>query len=235
MAMHRKALVAAMLVVMVLSMGCTAAKQKPEPVNPAGPLLDFATAVSYAKGYMYHQYQGSGIVVDWNVTRKMEGTPCAWNGADAGNTTRWLMYLEGVMIDVGIIRYIDYAVQMDYRDGKIYASSSKVDTRTIAQSEINATRQAILGVSLEPYLNNGNSNHDIFLRADEAKYAMSDQYYLHHINMTLYHNTTSPHAPGAASWEVGYQYIDKSDYSAKTTYVVVDAGTGRVMRAVPPR
>ena len=232
--MHHKAFTAAVLVVMVLSMGCTTAKQKPEPVNPSGNLLDFATAISYAKEYMYRQYQGSSIVVDFNVTRKMEGTPCAWNGSEGGNTTRWLMYLEGVMLNAGTIRLLDFGVEIDLRNGNIYASSSKVENKIIAKSDINATRQAILDVSLEPYLVKGHSNHDIFVNADGAKWAMSDQYYLHHINITLYDNTTSPHAPGAASWEVGYQYIDKSDYSAKTSYVVLDPITGKVIRAVPP-
>jgi hypothetical protein len=225
---------AAVLLVLVLSMGCTGqAKVRPEPRNPSGsPTMSAAEGVLNGKDYMYRQYAGSGIVHAFAVTRKLLGTPCAWNGSGAGNATGWLMYLAGIMLESQTYRYIEYAVNVHYKGGEIFATSAKVAVRVMPATEVNVTAAGIDLFSLEPYLNI--DSHALFVKADAAKLAPGDNYYLQSINMSLNHNTTSRYAPNTAAWEVAYRYAEKNDYSFAVSTVVLDASTWSIIKAVPP-
>jgi len=231
--MRRQLLASAVLVVLILSMGCTgSARQKPGPKNPSPPLLDAGTAVSYAKQYTYGIYEGASIVVAFTVTHRVLGTPCAWNGSEAGNATNWMMFLEGIIYQLDSYLHIEIAVEVHYSKGEIFASHAKVSLRQLDYASINTTKKSIEDLSVEPYLSTG--SHDLFLKADAARWSMTEKYYLQSINMTLNHNTTS-RIPGTATWEVAYRYIARSDYSASASVVVLDASDGRVLKVEPPR
>jgi hypothetical protein len=232
--MRRQLAAVAMLAVLVLSMGCTSEPRvKPGPKNPAGsPVMDAAEAVSRAKDYMYRMYAGSDVVHAFTVTRKVLGTPCAWNGSGAGNATSWMMYIEGIMGQSGTYRYIEFAVNIHFTGNEVFATHAQVDIRVLPISEINATSTGIDLLSLEPYLNI--DSHALFVRADAARLAPGDNYYLQSINMSLNHNTTSRYAPNIAAWEVAYKYAEKNDYSFAVSTVVLEASTWTIIKVVPP-
>jgi hypothetical protein len=225
--------VLAAALVMVVS-GCSSPPAtKPAPQNPSGTLIDPATAAYFAKDYAYRLYQGSDTVIPFNVTLKMEGNPAAWNGTEAGNCTTWFLYLEGVMHDIGVFRYIKLAFEETYKDGQVYSKYSKVKVLTITESDLNATLKSIQAVSIERYLSNA-SSHDLLLSADAARYGMPSGYYLQSISISLLHNTTST-ISGTAIWQVSWKYIDKGSGNAAYAKVSTDAATGAVLKVDGPK
>ena len=232
--MRRQLAALAVMLVLVLSMGCTGqTKVRPEPKNPsASAVMDLAEAVSRVKDYMYRLYAGSDIVHAFTVTRKVLGTPLAWNGSAAGNATGWMMYVEGMMHQQGTIRYIEFAVDIHYKGTEIFASHAQVAVRVVGSADVNSTATGIDIMSLEPYLNI--DSHALFLKADAAKLSPGDDHYLQSINMSLNHNTTSRYAPNTAAWEVAYKYVEKKDYSFAVSTVVLDASTWSIIKVVPP-
>lgn len=219
---------------MVVS-GCSSppAPSKIAPQNPSGTLLDPWTAAYFAKDYAYQLYQGSTAVIPFNVTLKMEGSPAAWNGSEAGNCTTWFLYLEGVMHDIGTYRYIKLAFQETYKDGQVISKHSNVKITTITEADLNATLQSIQAVSIERYLSNA-SSHDQLLKADAAKYEMPSGYYLQSITISLMHNTTST-ISGTAIWQVSWKYIDKGNGNAAYAKVSTDAASGAVLKVEGPK
>jgi hypothetical protein len=224
--------VSAIVLVMVIS-GCSSPPSKPEPQNPSGTLLDPATASYFAKDYAYRLYEGSATIVPFNVTLKIQGTPAAWNGTEAGNCTTWLLYLEGVMHDVGKYRYIKLALEESYMDGQVYSKHSNVKISVIDQADLNATLNSIRMASIERYLVNA-SSHDLFLKAQAAKYEMPSAYYLQSISISLMHNTTST-ISGTAIWQVSWKYIDKGNGNAAFARVSMDAASGAVLKVEGPK
>jgi hypothetical protein len=224
----------AVALVMVVS-GCSSspAPSKPAPQNPEGTLLSPSAAIYFAKDYAYRMYSGSHAIIPFNVTLKMTGTPAAWNGTEAGNCTKWLLYLEGVMEDLGTYRYLKLAFEETYRDGQVYSKHANVKIATIPEADLNATLQSIMSASIERYLLNA-SSHDILLKADAAKYGMPPGYYLQSINISLMHNSTST-IPDTAIWQVSYRYIEKSGGGTAYARVSIDAGTGAVIKVEGPR
>jgi hypothetical protein len=233
--MRRETLLAAALVLLVLLSGCTSPPTSaPSPKNPSGsPTMDAAQAVTTGRQYMYRLYAGSAEVHAFNVTRRLVGSPCSWNGTDAGNATSWVMYFEGIMYDASTFRYIEYAVDIHYKGAEVYITHAKVQVRVIKTAEVNATSDAIDAVSLEPYI--GVYSHELFVKADAARWNISANYNLQSINMSLNHNTTARYAPSTASWEVAYKYYDRSDGSKAVSVVVIDAGTLKLLKVEPPR
>jgi hypothetical protein len=233
--MRREALVALAMVGLLLLSGCTSSPAgPPSPKNPAGlPLLDVRQAVTYGRNYMYQLYAGSSVAHDFTLTRRMVGSPCAWNGTDAGNATSWTTYYEGIMYDGGDFRYIQYAVEVHFKGSDIFVSHAKVQVKKLSTAEVNSTARDIEAVSLEPYVNV--SSHDLFVKADAARWNMSAGYYLQSINISLNHNTSARYAPSTASWEIAYRYYDRSDGAKAVSAVVIDAGTLKLLKVEPPR
>jgi hypothetical protein len=233
--MRREPLLAAALVVLVLLAGCTSPpKSPPSPKNPSGsPTMDAAQAVTAGRNYMYQLYAGSAAVHGFNVTRRLVGSPCSWNGTDAGNATSWVMYFEGIMYDASTYRYIQYALDIHYRGTEVYVTHARVQVRVLTASEVNATAASINAVNLDPYIIV--NSHDLFVKADAARWNISANYYLQSINMSLNHNTTAHYAPLTASWEVAYKYYDRSDGSSAVSVVVIDAGTQKILKVEPPK
>ena len=219
--------------VMVIS-GCSSpAPSKPSPQNPTGTLLDPAAAVYFAKDFVYRLYEGSHTVIPFNVTLKMEGNPAAWNGTEEGNCTTWFLYLEGVMEDLGTYRYIKLALQETYKDGQVMSQYSVIKKDKISTDDLNATLRSIQAVSIERYLLN-TSSHDLYLKADAARYGMPSADYLQSISISLMHNTTSTIA-GTAIWQVSWKYIEKSSGSATYAKVSTDAASGAVLKVEGPK
>jgi len=233
--MRRELATVAVLAILAITMGCTGEPQTaPKPENPTEPLLlDAQDGVAYGLEYMSGLYKGSTVIHPFTVTHTLLGKPCAWNGTDAGNTTRWMLYIEGIMLNSGTYRFIEFAVDIHLRNGEMFASHVKIQINVLPQDKLNATAAGIDKVSLEPYLNV--SSHDIFLKADAHKLAPDDRYYLQSINISLNHNTTSRYSPDIAAWEVAYRYIKKTDYSPAVSVVVLNAVTLDIIKVVPPR
>jgi hypothetical protein len=224
--------VLAAVLVMVVS-GCSSAPSKPSPQDPSGTLLDPSMAAYFAKDYAYRLYEGSSTVIPFNVTLKMQGSPAAWNDTEAGNCTTWFLYLEGVMHDVGTYRYIKLAVEESYKDGQVYSKHSNIKITKITEADLNATFRSIQGASIERYLVNA-SSHDLFLKAQAAKYEMPSAYYLQSISISLMHNTTST-ISGTAIWQVSWKYIDKANGSSAYEKVSMDAASGAVLKVEGPK
>jgi len=225
--------VSATVLVMVVS-GCTSTTpSKPSPQNPTGTLLDPVTAAYFAKDYAYRLYQGSSTVIPFNATLKMQGGPAAWNGSEAGNCTNWMLYLEGVMYDVGTYRYIKLALEESYKDGQVYSKHSNVKINVINQADLNATLDSIKSISIERYLTNA-SSHDLLLKAQAARYEMPSAYYLQSISISLMHNTTST-ISGTAIWQFSWKYIDKDSGNAAFARVSMDAASGAVLKVEGPK
>jgi hypothetical protein len=223
----------AAVLVMVIS-GCSSTSpSKPSPQNPSGTCLDPAAAVYFAKDFAYRLYQGSHTVIPFNVTLKMEGNPAAWNGTEAGNCTSWLLYLEGVMEDVGTYRYIKLALSETYKDGQVATLYHVLKKNVITSADLNATFRSIMSVSIERYLLN-TSSHDLYIKADAARYAMPPAYYLQSISIFLMHNSTSD-ISGTAIWQVSWKYIANSSGNSAYAKVNMDAGSGAVLKVEGPK
>ena len=189
--------------------------------------------MTYGREYMYRLYAASDIVHDFSVTRRLVGSPVAWTGTGAGNATGWVMYFEGVMHNSGVYRYIQYAVDVHYKGSEVFISHAKVQIKVLQPEAVNATSAAIDAVSLEPYINA--SSHELFLRADAARWNVSEGYYLQSVNMSLNHNSTARYAPSTASWEIAYRYYDRSGGPPAVSVAVIDAGTLKLLKVEPPR
>lgn len=212
--------------------GCSSGPYKPAPDNPSGTLLDVGIAAGMAKDYAYRIYSGSGIVVPFNVTRKLWGGPAAWDGFEAGNCSRWSMYLEGIVYNVGSYRYVHIAVEVSIKGGEVSTRNANVEIKQIPEGEVNATAIAIWDLTIEDYL--VFSSHSIFLTGQVARPAAPAGHYLQSVGMTLYHNTTSP-VPGTAVWEVGWKYIDNDSGDAAFSKVEMDGSNGKVLKVIGPK
>ncbi len=232
--MRREPLHAAAMVALVVLSGCTSpAKGPPAPNDPTGaPLMEALQGVTYAREYMSRLYAGSDAVHGFTATRRLVGSPVAWDGTGSGNATGWVTYFEGVMYNSGAYRYIQYAVDVHFKGSEVFVSHAKVQIKTLRADEVNATSAAIDAVSLEPYVDA--SSHDIFVRAEAARWDAPAGYYLQSINMSLNHNITARYAPSTASWEVAYRYYGRSDGSSVVSVAVIDAGTFKLLKVVPP-
>ena len=225
------------LVAVVLAMvmaGCTSTPAKPAPVNPAGTLLDPHAAVYFAKDYIYKLYGGSTVIVPFNVTVKLQGGPAAWDGTEAGNCTKWFMYLEGVMLDVSTYRYIKVAMEETYKDGQVSSSHADVKIRAITNSEVNATSQSIRAVSIEKYLAGNASTHDMLAKAQAATHAEPAGSYLQSLSITLFHESISP-VSGTALWQYSWRYISNGTGNEAFVKVGLSPIDGSVIKVETPK
>ena len=134
--MRKEFLAAAAVFVLAFSMGCTGTqKARPEPIDPSGPLLGAARAISVAEEYLYTQYDQAATIIPFTLTTKMQGDPCAWNGTDGGNATRWMMIFEAITHVSGAYKHVTLAVTVAYLDGKVGARQTKVQSKLSSQSE----------------------------------------------------------------------------------------------------
>lgn len=219
------------VVLAIVASGCVSGPSKPAPDNPAGTLLDEGIAAGMAKDYAYQLYSGSEIVIPFNITRKVWGGPAAWNSTEAGNCSRWSMYLEGIVYNLNSYLYVWLAIEITIKEGAVSNRYSTIDTREISEGEVNATAVAIWRHSVEDYL--VFSSHSIFLTGQVARPAAPANHYLQSVAITLYHNTSSP-IPGTAVWEVSWKYIDNDSGDAAFSKVQMDAGSGKVLKVTGP-
>lgn len=211
--------------------GCSSSPSKPAPDNPSGTLLDVGIAAGMAKDYAYQLYSGSGIVVPFNITRKLWGGPAAWDSTESGNCSRWSMYLDGIVYNVGSYRYVQIALEVSIKGGEVSTRNANVEIKQISEGEVNATAISIWDLTIEDYL--AFSSHSIFLTGQVARPAEPAGHYLQSVGLTLYHNTTSP-VPGTAVWEVSWKYLDNDSGKAAFSKVEMDAGTGTVLKVLGP-
>jgi len=231
MAMRKFLGIAAVMVLLVVSCGCTENKSKPtapKPENPQGDLLDARSAFAMAKDYMNSQYNGSTVVVPFTLTKRIMGVPCAWNGTDSGNSTKWMMYLEGVMLQLGVFRHITIVVEAQYKDESVNITTDKPYVWVIQQGEVNQTYFSISSTNLEGYMAKRNS-HEVFLMADATKGEPPANHYLLSMAMTLDTNDTST-VVGTAAWTIKWKYLSNEDYAARYLTVVIDASSGKVLK-----
>jgi hypothetical protein len=189
-------------------------------------------AVSAAEQYLDEYYNGTVIIVPFTLTRKLQGSPCAWGGSDAGNASRWMMVFEGMVAYAGFGRHLVLAVTVEYRDGRIGVKHDTVSAEAIGKSDADRVFGEIDNASLASGISF--DNHDVYMKADAAKWVPTSGYYLQSITMTLYDNSSSPRHPGMPSWEVSWKYIAKDTYDASFSTVVVDASGGEVLNVLPP-
>jgi hypothetical protein len=231
-AMMRRFLgIAAVMVLLVVSCGCTENKSKPtapDPINPQGSQLDARSAFAMAKDYVSGVYEGSTVVVPFTLTKRMLGVPCAWNGTESGNSTKWMMYIEGIMLQLGVFRHITVPLQALYKDGSVNITTDKPYVWVIQESEVNQTYYSLAAESLEGYMGK-RTNHEVFLMADATKGEPPANHYLYSAAMTLDCNNTSP-VTGTAAWSVQWKYLNNDNFKAKNITVVLDATTGKVLK-----
>jgi hypothetical protein len=229
----RNGTVAAVLVLLVVSAGCTTEKERPAPVNPSGPVMGPLEALNAATGYLDSYYMGTAVIVPFTLVRKMQGGPCPWEGERAGNATNWMMIFEGILASGGFGRDVTVAVTAEYRSGKIGVRHIEVGSVAIGQSDADRVMYDIDNVSLAS--NISFDSHAMFSRAEPLKYNMSSGlYYLQSITMTLYDRTTSPHGSDGPTWEAGWKYIAKDSLKPTTTYVILNATTGAYIKTLGP-
>jgi hypothetical protein len=230
--MSREVLAAASIALLVFSMGCTGtAKERPEPVDPSGPLLGAGQAISMAEEYLYTQYDRTANIIPFTLTTKMQGYPCAWNGTDAGNATRWMMIFEGLTYQSGVYKHVTLAVTVAYVDGKLGARQTKVQSKAISQEEGDRlyhemdNRSLATGILFD--------NHAVFVNASAAEHDPGPSHYLQSITMTIYDRFSSPNMPGQATWEVGWKYISNDGYEPKYVTAMLNASDGKFLKILP--
>jgi len=231
--MRRELAAAAVLAVLVLSMGCTGApKVAPKPENPPGPVLGAIAALNAATSYLDSYYMGTAVILPFTLVRKMQGGPCAWAGERAGNATRWMLLLEGILAAEGFGRDVTVAVTVEYRSGKVGVRHIEVGSDIIGKEDADPVMDEIDSVSLAS--NISFDSHAMFLKADPLKWNVSEEvYYLQSITMTLYDRTTSPHGSDGPTWEVGWKYIGQDSLKAATSFVILNATSGAYVKTVP--
>jgi hypothetical protein len=230
--MARKLLAAASVALLVFSMGCTGTeKARPGPVDPSGPLLSAGQAISVAEEYLYTQYDRAAAVIPFTLTTKMQGDPCAWNGTDAGNATRWMMIFEALTYQSGVYKHVTLAVTVAYLDGNLGARQTRVQSKAISQEE---------GDNLYDELDNRSlatgilfDNHAVFINASAAEQGPGASHYLQSISMVLYDRFSSPNMPGRATWEVRWKYINEDTYEPAYGTVVLNATDGSFLKMLP--
>ena len=225
---ERKLLAVVSVAMLAALAGCTSEPSHPAPENPSGALLDPAVATGFARDYVYRLYDGSTVIVPLNVTRKIWGGPAPFNGSEVGNCSTWYMYLEGVMLNIGKLTYVYIAIQITLKEGQVRLKHANVEVKVISQDVLNDTAAAIQGRSLDRYLTNS-SSHELYLKAQQARFDVASKYYLQYISITLYHNTTSP-VSNTAAWLVNWRYIDNDKGTEKPVKVYVNAVDGKVIK-----
>jgi hypothetical protein len=218
--------------ILAFSMGCTGTeKARPEPVDPSGPLLSAARAISVAEQYLYTQYNQTDTIIPFTLTTKMQGDPCAWNGTDAGNTTRWMMIFEALTYVSGVYKHVTLAVTVAYIDGKLGARRTMLQSNVISQSDGDRLYDEMDNRSLATDILF--DDHALFVNASAAEQNPGPSYYLQSISMTLYDKFTSPNMPGRATWEVGWKYISNDGYEPAYSTVILNATDGSFLKMLP--
>jgi len=232
--MRRELFSVAVLLAVVLASGCTSTeRQAPAVQRPIGPVLGALTALNSATDYLDSVYAGSVIIVPFTLTRKLQGTPCAWDGEGAGNATRWMMVFEAIVASGGFGRHVTVAVTVEYRGGKVGVKHAPVQSTEVNGSDADRVMDEIDNLSLAS--NISFDSHYMFLKADPQKWALSaDLYYLQSITMTLYDASTSPHGSAVPTWEIEWKYIARDGYRPAVSTVVLDAADGALIKVVPP-
>jgi hypothetical protein len=224
---------AAVLVLLVVSAGCTTERAGPAPENPSGPVLGAVEALNAATAYLDSYYMGTTVILPFTPVRKMQGGPCAWTGERAGNATRWMLIFEGILAAGGFGRDVTVAVTVEYRSGKVGVRHVEVSSDVIGEEDADRVMYDIDNVSLASDISF--DSHVMFARAEPLKYNMSGAlYYMQSITMTLYDRTTSPHGADGPTWEAGWKYIAKDTLKAATTYVVLNATSGAYVKTLGP-
>jgi hypothetical protein len=231
--MRTNGILAAVLVILVVSAGCTTEKARPAPDDPSGPVLGALEAINAATAYLDSYYLGTAVILPFTPVRKMEGRPCAWTDERAGNATRWMMVLEGILAGGGFGRDVTVAVTVEYRSGNVGVRHVEVSSKVIGKEDADRVMNEIDNVSLAS--NISFDSHAMFSKAEPLRWNMSGElYYLQSITMTLYDRTTSPHGADGPTWEAGWKYIAKDTLKAATTFVVLNATSGALVKVLPP-
>lgn len=231
--MRPKAVLAAALAVLVAVAGCTSEKPRPAPENPSGPVMGALEALNAATAYLDSYYMGTAVIVPFTLVRKMQGAPCAQDGARAGNATKWMLILEGILAAGGFGRDVTVAVTVEYRAGKIGVRHIEAGSEVIEQEDADRVMGEIDNVSLAS--NISFDSHAMFSNAEPLRYNMSKElYYLQSVTMTLYDRTTSPHGSDGPTWESGWKYIARDSLAPVTTYVILNATNGAHVRTLGP-
>jgi len=231
--MDRRYLSFLIVLLAVLASGCTSPKEGPSPLNPSGPVMGAITALNAATSYLDNYYIGTAVIVPFTLTHKLQGGPCAWAGENAGNATRWMMVLEGILGAEGFGRDVTVAVTVEYRSGKVGVKHQEIGAEQIQKEDADRVMDEIDNVSLAS--NISFDNHAMFLKADPLKWNVSKElYYLQSITLTLYDRTTSPHGSDGPSWEVGWKYIARDSLKAATSFVILNATSGAYVKTLPP-
>ena len=231
--MRENVILAAVAAILVASAGCTTEKEKPAPDNPSGPVLGAIAALNAATSYLDSYYMGTAVILPFTLVRKMQGGPCAWEGERAGNATRWMLILEGILAAGGFGRDVTVAVTVEYRSGKVGVRHVEVRSDIIGKEDADRVMDQIDNVSLAS--NISFESHAMFLKADPLKWNASEEvYYLQSITMTLYDRTTSPHGADGPTWEVGWKYIARDSLEAATSFVILNATDGAYIKTLGP-
>lgn len=230
--MDRRYLSTIIVLLAVLASGCTSPREGPAPVNPSGPVLGAVAALNAATSYLDSFYMGTAIILPFTLTHKLQGGPCAWANENAGNATKWMMVLEGILATEGFGRHVTVAVTVEYRDGNVGVRHQEIGAGQIQKEDADRVMDEIDSVSLAS--NISFDNHAMFLKADPLKWNVSKElYYLQSITLTLYDRTTSPHGSDGPSWEVGWKYIARDSLKAATSYVILNATSGAYVKTLP--
>ena len=230
--MRRDILAVTAVFIMAFSMGCTGTeKARPEPEDPAGPLLGARQAISVAEEYLSTQYDKAATILPFTLTTKMQGDPCAWNGTDAGNATRWMMIFEAITYISGVYKHVTLAVTVAYIDGNVGARQTRVQSKVISQSDGDRLYDEIDNRSLATDVLF--DNHAVFVNASAAEFGPGTSHYLQSISMTLYDRFSSPNMHGRATWEVRWKYIAGDTYEAAHSTVILNATDGSFLKMLP--
>jgi hypothetical protein len=222
-----------LVLLVAVSAGCTTEKEGPRPQDPSGPVLGAAAALNAATSYLDSYYMGTAIILPFTLTHKLQGGPCAWANENAGNATKWMMVLEGILATEGFGRHVTVAVTVEYRSGKVGVKHQEIGAEQIQKEDADRVMDEIDNVSLAS--NISFDNHGLFQKADPLRWNVSkDLYYLQSITMTLYDRTTSPHGSDGPTWEVGWRYIAKDTLKAATSFVILNATSGAYIKTLAP-
>ena len=230
--MRRDLLAVTAVFVLAFSMGCTGTERaRPEPIDPSGPLLGAARAISVAEEYLSTQYDKAATILPFTLTTKMQGDPCAWNGKDAGNATRWMMIFEAITYISGAYKHVTLAVTVAVIDGEVGARQTRVQSKVITQSDGDRLYDEIDNRSLATDILF--DNHALFVNASAAEQDAGPSHYLQSISMTLYDRFSSPNMPGRATWEVRWKYINGDTYEPAYSTVILNATDGSLLKMLP--
>ena len=238
--MNKKALIILILIINLLSAGCTSSNPFPRPPPPTGPFLSARDAAIHFLAYANNSFPSAQFIlpfdVRFNITpagEVLRGSNSAWTGNDSGNCMNWDIQIDALIsqnnsyqhiIIFGSIFYVNSGITIRINSGSPHFEN-------ISDIELNSTIDRMVNSSVSKYLFAFES-HQIYLIAEKARKQPPLHGYLQKIFIELERdNPNLSKNDGFPMWRVAWSYAQsESGYYQGNEDVKIDSRDGHVIQ-----